>query len=653
MVKFKDGPMACPVSTPQDYFLHTFTSLRTECIRLLEVHDHRTPDRYWQPGDPQAKPPRTAKDKTRLKVYLTVTFKEDNKPLFPPANTRLSDELVYLATKFLKTTNRSENYPYDFDHKGDINPTRIPSGPAPIIWAHGLPFFPVYKGYYILCGRAHGKWIGWLLNKKEYKTTTKFPMWTIGPVVAPASAVEMPRAVERQLRVHKAWHTRDFENGEEHAEGARDVVSTLHCDLSLVPADSGDGFALRPIYEIDGYNVYTGPDWENGRPADLVDECVFRDRGVRGFDYKAALMVPYVNQRCPLASPDGVQLCREDEIEPDRQVADLAHGRDEMMCEDADLLDYYPDEQQQTQGIEAEGYETTGGSQTNFNMETDYIPLDQGQHSVYENRSIDDDETKDETTDESQDEEDQSTYEDPMETIQTSSKRSTWKKIKVPKAELQALLTKAQRILNHGMETSDDRIPERIIEVLKRAFEKIRNITDEDDALVARPTKRLEASFSTTDPTDEEGFFHHDRTEPARSPAVTDPKIDNLDASSSEGTYVTAQEYFDESLPATPSHGEEQTETPGQHAHEDIEMGIETIQGRLCNEKQPNQQAEGSKRKTRAKLGIDKTKASIATQKFRANTGETATLAVGTGQGTELAIKREDAVNTTDSESRS
>lgn len=287
-------------------FLRTLNVLRADCIHLLEVHEHDIPDRYWRPGDPVTKtPPRSAKDRSRLKVCLTVTFNSDREPIFPPANTRLSDELVYLATKFLKSRERAIAYPYDFDVKGDIDPNRIPSGVAPLVRAHGLPFFPVYKGYYVLCGRKHAKWIGWLLNRKDRATTGRFPAWTIGPVVAPASAVEMSRTIERQLRVHKATTARHFEKGEEGRVAARDVVSTCHCDLSVVPRtpDMSGGYRVMPIYQVLGYSVQCGPDWDESQRAAVVDRRVFVEGGV-GFDYSAALKKPLVSQRCSLAEPD-------------------------------------------------------------------------------------------------------------------------------------------------------------------------------------------------------------------------------------------------------------------------------------------------------------------------------------------------------------
>lgn len=238
MDRLKDAPAAC-AANDHDAYIRTLETSRLECIRLVDIHEHQTPDTFWRIGDPAGRPPRSEKDKARMRLVTSITFKND-KPVFPPAYTRLSDELVYLATKFLTHKVRGKNYPYDFLDQGDIRRSRVPSGVGPLVWAHGLPHFPVYKGYYILCGRKHAKWVGWLMNTSD-ASKKKYPMWTIGAVVAPESALgllRVPRITERQLRVHKPRHTRDVENGSEKSPSARDVVQKVHYDHSIVPRNS-------------------------------------------------------------------------------------------------------------------------------------------------------------------------------------------------------------------------------------------------------------------------------------------------------------------------------------------------------------------------------------------------------------------------------
>lgn len=285
-----------------------------------------------------------------MRLVTIITFKND-KPVFPPPYTRLSDELVYLATKFLTTKVRGKDYPYDFLDKGDIRPDRVPSGVGPLVWAHGLPHFPVYKGYYILCGRKHAKWVGWIMNSPG-PLTKKYPMWTIGAVVAPESALGLPRTpriTERQLRVHKPRHTRDVENGSEKAPGAHDVVQKVHFDLSIVPRNSSGGYQLVPICQIPGYRIRVGPNWVNGRPAEMVNQEMFSAHGMESFDYAKALQKLYSNQMRPQAEKDGLYMADGDvdvemsgvnrTTEDDSDISDAADYDDYFGKEDFDYRD--------------------------------------------------------------------------------------------------------------------------------------------------------------------------------------------------------------------------------------------------------------------------------------------------------------------------
>lgn len=277
-----------------------------------------------------------------MRLVTSITFKND-KPGFPPAYTRLSDELVYLATKFLTHKVRGKNYPYDFLDQGDIRRSRVPSGVGPLVWAHGLPHFPVYKGYYILCGRKHAKWVGWLMNTSD-ASKKKYPMWTIGAVVAPESALgllRVPRITERQLRVHKPRHTRDVENGSEKSPSARDVVQKVHYDHSIVPRNSSGGYRVLPICQIPGYQIRVGPNWHNGRLAEMVSQEMFSAHGMESFDYVKASEKVYSNQLHPQAEIDGLSTAEEDAGDGMSQVNSSI---DESGISDAaDYADYYGD----------------------------------------------------------------------------------------------------------------------------------------------------------------------------------------------------------------------------------------------------------------------------------------------------------------------
>ncbi|KAJ5174940.1 uncharacterized protein N7482_000817 [Penicillium canariense] len=311
MGNFKDGSMAC-VKAAMISYTQELKGHKEECARLLTEHEQNTPDMIWKKSDEEGRAPFSAGDSAKYKLVTTVTY-ENGKPVFPPKFTRLSDELVYLATKFLKMTDRANGYPYDFNDRGDIREDRVPSGLSPIIWAHGLPFFPVFKGYYILCGRKHARWVGWLLHKKQHKTMQACPMWTIGPVVAPGGAVNLARTVNRQMRMHIPKSAKDVDRRWEKAAGARDIVSTAHYQLSVVPRTPSTGFVLMPIYQVEGYHVRCGPNAIDGGKGVEIGRRTLSDHGVTQFDYDASLKKPYSNEENPALYPDGDSECTDSE----------------------------------------------------------------------------------------------------------------------------------------------------------------------------------------------------------------------------------------------------------------------------------------------------------------------------------------------------
>lgn len=354
------------------------------------------------------------------------------------------------------------------------------------------------------------------------------------------------RSVERQLRVHKAWYTRDFENGSEHSERARDVVSSLHCDLSLVPRV--DGFCLRSIYKIPGYNVHCGPDWENGRVADVVEESVFGDCSEE-FDYKAALEVPYANQRCPLAE-DQVRACKvEDGDKTRRDASDDGHSIDSNQDE-------------QTHETQVEDDETIRDDQACFKMEKNQIEsTDQG-----------------ETTDESQDENHQITKKRSMRTAKTRPRSNSWRRIAVKEAEVQALITKTQKHFDDQRKSTGDGIPERIIGLLKWAFEEVNQRMRREDASATSPlTKELKTTSTSTDE-DAEARFHAGLAASHSNSQVMTQRTDHLGVPSCGRRH-------EESISANVGHDEEQAQTFDGHMVKDVEMEMATDQESRHNER--------------------------------------------------------------------
>ncbi|KAJ5765423.1 hypothetical protein N7520_004982 [Penicillium odoratum] len=293
----KEGPMACPKDYMHEY-AGELAKLRKGCIKLLKNHELNTPNTHWMGGDNAPEKPDLNEDKALLPLATEVTI-VNRKPDFPPPFVRLSDELVYLATKFLSSTERGRNYPYDFLPGGDIDPDRVPSGVGPLDWAHGLPFFPVYKGYYILCGRANAHWIGWILHEKCQAVMRKYPIWTIGPVVAPGSAVALHRSVDRQLHTHMIASAKECVRNLEKHPKARDVVSRAHDEGSIVPKDIHEGVMITAIYNVQGYSIHVGPTGPvGGAPVTMTKDWFAKFVG-HNFDYDAASRVNFANEKSP------------------------------------------------------------------------------------------------------------------------------------------------------------------------------------------------------------------------------------------------------------------------------------------------------------------------------------------------------------------
>lgn len=270
--------MACSLENIEA-FLEKQADIKADCEDLLKFHLKSNPDVEWSPEDGPGMNPKSGHETAQLKLVSTHQFDEETgKPQFPPSNTRLSDELVYLATKHMSNYLRAQQYPYDFNKKGDVDPDRVPSGPAPIIWAHGLPFFPIYRGYYILCGRDHAPCIGWLIEEMTPEVMKRSPLISIGAVIAPESAVRSAHFIERQLRLHQPC------GGEKDLRfkgkpSARDVVSSDHHECAILPHLDGPPQVL-PLWRIPGYNAHCGPNVPRSSHPSLMRKDFFDNLGL-------------------------------------------------------------------------------------------------------------------------------------------------------------------------------------------------------------------------------------------------------------------------------------------------------------------------------------------------------------------------------------
>lgn len=286
--------MACNVDEIVN-FSEGLARLRAQCRTTLHEYHTCNVETLWQPGDGEGEIPKTELQQMQLKLAMDVRFNKDNKPLFPLANTRLCDSLVYLATKFIAAKTRGNIYPYDFTSSGDIRATRVPSGPPPIIWAHGLPFFAVYRGYYILCGREHASWMGWKLRIKDWEVLKNHPIWSIGQVVAPTSAVVLSRSIDRQQRVHSP-PARDAPSGWESKEGIPDIMSAHHDQCTIVPKSVNGNLVIVPLWKVPGYHVSCGPEVADGRATTSMPKEFFTERNM-DFDYDKESKKPYANEK--------------------------------------------------------------------------------------------------------------------------------------------------------------------------------------------------------------------------------------------------------------------------------------------------------------------------------------------------------------------
>ncbi|KAJ5888236.1 hypothetical protein N7495_008277 [Penicillium taxi] len=295
--------MACAESSTAVY-AGNIRTYRETCLCILDDYERNGPDNLYAPDDGR----RFRKPSNNLGLQAMYLAKQVNyvktkpeKPIFPLSYTRLSDELVYLATKHLSPTDRARKYPYDFNSDGDIDTARVPSGVSPICWAHGLPFFPVYKGYYILCGRLHARWAGWILHPLGSPQAKSYPTWTVGPVVvAPGSAVALIRKLNNQMQI---WdrskglpgvnYPRAF--GLEADPAMRDRVASNHTDIALVPSVNG-GYTLCALVWIRGYHPRCGPSLRYYPNHSIAPATVFH--GIP-LDYQQYLHRRYFNQRHP------------------------------------------------------------------------------------------------------------------------------------------------------------------------------------------------------------------------------------------------------------------------------------------------------------------------------------------------------------------
>ncbi|KAF7173676.1 hypothetical protein CNMCM5623_005902 [Aspergillus felis] len=118
---------------------------------------------------------------------------------YPPPFTRLSDAVVFklLLKKIAKV--RSENWPFDFNSRGQMRFERDPQGPAVWIERKGRYYYPEIGGRYILGGEIARMMDSWFIEPPSYDTRrdsiyfgrVEVPSWAKdqGAIIVPSRGV--------------------------------------------------------------------------------------------------------------------------------------------------------------------------------------------------------------------------------------------------------------------------------------------------------------------------------------------------------------------------------------------------------------------------------------------------------------------------------
>ncbi|KAJ5578391.1 uncharacterized protein N7459_007355 [Penicillium hispanicum] len=222
----------------------------------------------------------------------------------PPSSVALSDELVYYVTKLYTGDERGKRWPADFDKNGEIRAARVPKGPAPVIWAHGLPCAPIYRGYYALIGGQAAEHAPWLVDNKSDDLLREEKGYRVGPVVfgnylynernigEPGSRCDRGRQTYRQIDHHDG----DFQDQELVTEKSgrcsHDKMAVQHHHIAMILEQKG--YKLGPFWRIDGYQVKCSAH----KDASLALRILFKE-GKIDLPYAAMAELAYTNCQAP------------------------------------------------------------------------------------------------------------------------------------------------------------------------------------------------------------------------------------------------------------------------------------------------------------------------------------------------------------------
>ncbi|KAJ5615278.1 hypothetical protein N7537_000392 [Penicillium hordei] len=240
-----------------------------------------------------------------LPYYDKIEFDSNGYLVLPPGDHRLSDALVFLIVgqNVAATRNRHGKWPADFDSAGDIYPRRWPMGHPVIVWAHGIPFIPVFADYYALVGSHLRKYL-WLITTKTSHAKLKHEGWHLGEITVSPKKLHPPVDMSRILNVDfDAYDWSKFT-----------PVPTFKCSTKRqVLVLQGATLTLTRPANIRGFHPNAGPSQNTvaNRPNDVDDETwstrraspYRRTNAISLIDKRATTLVAITTWRHPL-DPD-------------------------------------------------------------------------------------------------------------------------------------------------------------------------------------------------------------------------------------------------------------------------------------------------------------------------------------------------------------
>lgn len=220
-------------------------------------------------------------------LAATPEWDDDDNWIPPPAGSRLSDLNAYLAAKTFVNKELKTRYPSDFDSNGNIRSlaTRMPEDPAPVIFAHGVPWVVVCRDSVVLSGRQHAAQMAALQTKSDRNVTRSATAFSVGLIVAPPSFVSM-QTFHRQLEQHAGPPVPlDPRFPKEASAASCDAMVADHTQLCYI---AGRTPHVMRIFDLPTYHIFCGPVLKCE-----VHQAVLQQGNIRNL--KALRQLPYKN----------------------------------------------------------------------------------------------------------------------------------------------------------------------------------------------------------------------------------------------------------------------------------------------------------------------------------------------------------------------